>query len=303
MVNRTTIVASLLFLLFALSGPLALAQYPFVASCHSTPKLSASVLEITTAKVERLIQGSSAFPEGMSSGLIIQPIIKLDEKVLPEPSSSGRPLSISGKLLLNILAPGDLVELKSVEVPLYGKGQDAESALRQAILELEATPETIRSAYDAAYAIQEIEWNDCEVFLPSCQALADKGRLSAALVKLGSSPPGTPCSRDANDLWKKLLKTRKKSQCDEMIIAAKAALKEGDDHRALQLAVAADPNCQPEFWQATMTDLNARIPADTRADRRFVDKALDGSLREEDRKNKLYAILFEQVVTEKKSGK
>lgn len=303
MINRTTTVVASFFILFMFSGPMAKAQYPFVTACQSTPALPASVLEMTTAKVERLFQGSSVYPEGQSTALIIQPAIILNDSILPKPSESGRPMTLTGTLQLQILSPGDQVVLQTIQLPLFGKAQDAEGAMRQAIHELEANPDQLRSTYDAAREAQEIVWNDCEVFLADCQAMADKGKLSAALVKLGSSPPGTPCSTDVDELWVTLLKKRKKSHCDDMVAAAKTALKEGDDHRALQLTIAADPTCQPEFWKGTMADLATRITADNRADRRMVDKSLEGSLREEDRKNKLYALLFEQVLTERKAGK
>lgn len=303
MINRTTIVVATFLTLFLCSTPVAKAQYPFVTACRSTPALPESVLEMTRAKVERLFQGSSIYPEGQSTALLIQPAINLNDSILPVPSESGRPITLTGTLQLQILSPGDFLLLKSIQLPLFGKAQDVEAAIRQAILELEANPDQLRSDYETAREAQEVVWNDCEVFLASCQAMADKGKLSAALVKLGSSPPGTPCSRDVDALWVTLLKKREKSHCEDMVNAAKTALKDGDDHRALQLVIAADPTCQPDFWKGTMADLATRITADNRADRRMVDKALEGSLRVEDRKNKLYALLFEQVLTERKAGK
>ncbi|MBK7343162.1 MAG: hypothetical protein IPJ06_08750 [Saprospiraceae bacterium] len=274
------------------------AQYPYVAASRSIPEVPASVKEMLDAKVERLFQGSTNSPEGLSSSLIIQPIILLNDTILPSPSTSGRRVNIAGKVILQILSPGDHVILKSVEVPLFGKGGDAESALRQSILELEANPSTVRSAYDDAYTIQVGQWNDCVTFLALCQKLADEGKLAKALVKLGSTPPGTPCSREADKLWESLVQLKKKKRCEDMVIAAKTAIKEADNHRALQLAIASDTDCQPDFWKGVQADLATKISETDRADRRFLDKAIQGSLRPEDRKNKLFALLFDQVEAE-----
>ncbi len=272
-------------------------QYPFITTCLSPEKVPAISSEMTRSKTERLFQGSTMYPEGKSCSLVIQPEIVLDEPGWPDDPENGRPVEVKGILVFHILSPGDLVQLKQVEVPFYGKGMNGELAFRQAILELEVESTLIQAAYDEAYRLQEIQWNDCQSFLHHCQTFADSGRIATALVMLGSIPPGTPCSRDVKDLWESLMEQKKAVRCKELMAAAKVALEEEDDHRCLQLAIAADPDCQANAWKDILEGLSDRIPITERSDRRMLERALDGVLRTDERNGMLYAILFEQIMS------
>ena len=202
-------------------------------------------------------------------------------------------------MVFHILSPGDLVLLGQVEAPFSGRAMNSEWALRQAFQDLEVDPTSIRTAYDEAYRIQQIKWNDCLTFLDDCKTLAEKGKYPVAMVKLGSIPPGTPCSNDVQDLWDTFMKDKKAARCKDLMAAAKVALQEEDDHRCLQLALAADPDCQASEWKKILEGLSERIPITERSDRRMVDRALNGELRADERNGMLYAILFEQVMSEK----
>ncbi|MCF8236741.1 MAG: hypothetical protein K9I85_01155 [Saprospiraceae bacterium] len=286
---------TILFIL--VSSSLCQAQYPFVTPCKSSKPIPSSGSEMAVAKAERLFQGSAMFPEGKSSSLIIQPEIVLDSLGLPPESENGRPVTVNGMITFHILSPGDMQHLGLVEAPFFGKGMSGEMALREAIQDLEVDPSSIQAAYDKAYHTQEVRWNDCETFLQGCRTQAESGHHPTALVMLGSIPPGTPCSRDVQDLWAVLMKDKKSSRCKDLMAAAKVALKEQDDHRCLQLAIAADPDCQASAWKKILEGLAERIPITERADRRMLERALEGALREDERNGMLYAILFEQIMS------
>lgn len=273
-------------------------QHPFVMASSSNIDLPESVHQLVRERTARLVRGTTAFPDRRSSALIVQPILDIEGDSLPGPSSSGRAIRLSGELIIRFRSPGEGALLGQENIPLEGKGRDAESALLDGLMNLEVDPNRVIAAHDESFRQQEIKWNNCTSFLATCEALAKENRWPEAFLTLGSIPPGTPCSRETDTLWKTWMRQQAKKRCTDLVQAAKAAQDEKDDHRLLKICVAADQDCQAEFWKKTVSGLASRITEEQKADYRLLRRMTMGELHPDDQQSSLLALLFEQVMVD-----
>lgn len=288
----------LMVVLLTLSQSISFGQHPFVTSCASKAELPESIQQVVRERTARLVRGTTAFPGGRSSALIVKPFVRLEGDTLPAPSLSGRALRLSGELIIEFRSPGALTLLGQADLPFQGKGRDAESALMDGLMSMEADQNMIMTAYDEAYRQQEIKWNNCTEFLSSCKALADKNRWPEAFLLLGSIPPGTPCSHETDALWETWMEQQAKKRCSDLVQAAKAAQEEHDDHRLLTICVAADQDCQMDFWKKAISGLQSRITEEQKGDYKLLTRLANRELHPDDQQSNLLALLFEQVMAD-----
>ena len=288
--------------LFLFVQQLSMGQYPFVTASSSTADLPPSIHEMVRERTARLVRGTTAFPDRRSSALIVKPILRMEGDSLPVPSSSGRALRLSGELTIEFRSLGEDALLGQVDIPFQGKGRDAESALLEGLMNLEVDPNTILAAHDEAFRQQEIQWNDCASFLATCEKLAKENHWPEAFLTLGSIPPGTPCSRETDALWKTWMVQQARKRCTDLVQAAKAAQEEKDDHRLLKICVAADQDCQADFWKKAISGLESRITEEQKADYRLLKRLSTGQLHPDDQQSSLLALLFEQVMGDPSSA-